>query len=595
MMKNLFVFDILVALLAASFVTVKATAFRRALKLGREEERTGTIRAVIRCLAGRGRTLNKHDGGLAYMVLMAFGGGYIFFELVLAVVEADSRLLSVISMLLSMLVLLAGLGFILYSVVHKLRKGYWMDLLPIIALPLIALTRIFHYASPGGPYDKHLFYYCAVLFAAGAFPHGLASFWNIYYKNRGPMGKTRSLSLGNDPLGAETVEDLSWKSLLDAQACANCGRCENNCPASLSGKRLSSRKIVQKVLGTTRSSLKTGFPQSLHDVISQEEIWACSMCMACVKNCPLYIDHVGVILDMRRNSVLKKADFPAETRTMLRNLELYANAQGATPRQQWALDLSLPPAAAAAPPEYLLWFGCAPEYIPQYQKTIRNMVGILRRADVPFAVLGRDECCCGDPARRLGEEEIFQNIAKKNVQKLSELGIKKIIAMCPHCFNTLKHDYPDYGAAFEVQHATELIERLIDEKRLDFRYPIQKETTLHDPCYLGRVNNLAAGVRKIMRAIPGMEFKELPRNKSNSYCCGGGGAQMWLHETPGNRIAGNRVREILATGCKVTATACPYCQPMLESEMKSCDESSEHTFMDVIDMAAYSSGCDFRG
>lgn len=320
------------------------------------------------------------------------------------------------------------------------------------------------------------------------------------------------------------------------------------------------------------------------------------MCMACVKNCPLYIDHVRVILDMRRNSVLQKAEFPAETRTMLRNLELYGNVQGSAPKQQWALDLSLPHAKASpAPPEYLLWIGCAPEYIPKYQTTIRNMIGILRAADVSFAVLGHDEWCCGDPARRLGEEEVFQNIARKNVQNLNGLGIKKIIAMCPHCFNTLKHDYPDFGGTFEIKQATEIIEGLINENRLDLRYPLEKQITLHDPCYLGRVNNLAESLRRILRAVPGIEFKELARNSSNSYCCGGGGAQMWLHETPGNRISESRVKEILATGCKVTATACPYCQPMLEADMKCCDESGEYVFMDVIDMVAHASGCDLGG
>lgn len=409
------------------------------------------------------------------------------------------------------------------------------------------------------------------------------------------MGKTRPLLLATDSLGAATVEDLSWKSILDAQACANCGRCENNCPASLSGKRLSSREIVQKVLRQTRATLKNSSPQHLHDAISQEEIWACSMCMACVKNCPLYIDHVGIILELRRNSVLQQAQFPAEAHTMLRNLELYGDVQGegAANRQQWALDLSLPLVAEARKPEYLLWFGCSPEYILNYQTTIKNMVNILQTAKVSFAILGKDELCCGDPARRLGEEDIFQNIARKNIQKLDDLGIKKIITICPHCFNTMKHDYPEFNGTFQVQHVVELVEQLIDEGRLELKYPIHKKITLHDPCYLGRVNNLSAGIRKIITAIPGIDFKELPRNSENSYCCGGGGAQMWLHESPGNRISTLRVQEIIAADCQVTATACPYCLSILGEEMKSCDESGKFEFMDVIDMAAYSIGCNY--
>jgi Fe-S oxidoreductase len=222
-------------------------------------------------------------------------------------------------------------------------------------------------------------------------------------------------------------------------------------------------------------------------------------------------------------------------------------------------------------------------------------VHILQKAKVSFAVLGKDELCCGDPARRQGEEEIFQNIVRKNIEKLNGLGIKKIITMCPHCFNTMKRVYPEFDGNFQVQHATELLEQLIDEDRLELKYPIDKKITLHDPCYLGRVNNLTAGVRNIITAIPGIEFKELPRNKTNSYCCGGGGAQMWLHESPGDRISTLRVKEIIATGCKLTATACPYCLAMLGSEMKSCDESGEFKTMDVIDMAAYSIGCDCEG
>lgn len=596
MLNNIFIIDFLVAIAASAFITLKAVEFRRALQLGREETLPGTMRSVIRCLVGRGRTFNINDGGLWYMVVLAGGGAYIMAELALSLM-AEPLLPTTISLFASVVVLAGSMWFIVSSVKKKVREGYWMDMLPIIALPLVALNRMYHYTSSGGIYEQHLFYYFAVLFVAGAFPHGLASMVNIYYKNRGPLGKSRPFDLKTGPLGATTVEDLPWKIVLDGLACANCGRCQDNCPASMSGKLLSPRQIVQKVLRQTRATLKESCPQSLHDVISQEEIWACSMCMACVKNCPLYIGHVNIILELRRSTVLKQAQFPAETHTMLRNLELYGDAQGlgAANRQQWALDLSLPHITKTSQPEYLLWFGCSPEYIPDYKRTIRNMVHILEKAKVSFGVLGKDELCCGDPARRQGEEEVFQNLTRKNVEKLNGLGIKKIIAMCPHCFNTMKRVYPEFNGNFQVQHATELIEQLIDEARLDFKYPIDKKITMHDPCYLGRVNNLTGGVRKIINAIPGTEFMELPRNKENSYCCGGGGAQMWLHESPGNRISTLRVQEIQAKGCRLTATACPYCLAMLGSEMKSCDESGEFEFMDVIDMAAYSTGCDCEG
>ncbi len=597
MSNNIFIIDVFVAIAASAFITLKAAEFRRALKLGREEKLPGTIRSVIRCLVGRGRTFNKNDGGLWYMVVLAAGGAYIMVELALAILDVQAPLLAKFSLLASVLVLAGSSWFIVSAVLKKVREGYWMDMLPIAALPLLALNRIYHYTSPGGIYQQHLLFYFAVLYAAGAFPHGLASMVNIYYKNRGPLGKSRPFDLATDPLGADTVEDLPWKSILDGLACANCGRCQNNCPASMSGKLLSPRQIVQKVLRQTHATLKKSCPQSLHDVISQEEIWACSMCMACVKNCPLYIGHVNIILELRRSTVLKKAQFPAETHTMLRNLELYGDAQGvgAANRHQFTLDLALPQVTETPGAEYLLWFGCSPEYIPDYKRTIRNMVHILEKAEVSFAVLGKDEFCCGDPARRQGEEEIFQNIARKNIEKLNELGIKKIITMCPHCFNTMKRVYPEFNGNFQVQHSTELVEQLFDEGRLDLKYPIDKKITMHDPCYLGRVNNLTGGVRKIITAIPGTEFQELPRNKQNSYCCGGGGAQMWLHESPGNRISTLRAQEILATGCQLTATACPYCLAMLGSEMKSCDESGEFKFMDVIDMAAYSIGCDCEG
>ncbi len=597
MLENIIFFDTFVAIAAVTFITVKSFQFSRAIKLGREERLDGTMRSVIRCLVGRGRTFNKNDGGLWYMVLMAAGGVYVMAELALAIIGLHSPFWETFSLFASMVILAGTFYFIAFSVLMKIRRGFWMDMLPIFALFLLALSRIYRHSYHEAIYEKHLFYYFAVLFAAGAFPHGLASMVNIYYKNRGPMGKTRSLSLTSDPLGAATVDELSWKSILDGQACANCGRCQNHCPASLSGKRLSPRKIVQKVLRQTRTTLKESTPQSLHEAISQEEIWACSMCMACVKNCPLYIGHVNIILDLRRRRVLQDGNFPAETYTMLRNLELFGDVQGAGPsnRQQWALDLSLQQVTGKTKPEFLLWFGCAPEYIPHSQTTARNMVRILETAKIPFAVLGREEQCCGDPARRLGEEDIFQNIARENVDRLNALGVGKIIAICPHCFNTMKHDYQDLGATFQVVHATEVIEQLIDEGRLDFKYPIDKKTTLHDPCYLGRVNNLSGCVRKIIDVIPGIDFTELPRNRTDSFCCGGGGAQMWLHETPGNRMSSLRGKEILATDCQLTATACPYCPSMLEAEMKGGDSPAEVKFMDVIDMAAYSIGCDCQG
>ncbi len=226
MLKNIIIFDAFVAIAATAFIAVKAGEFRRALKLGREEKLPGTIRSVIRCLVGRGRTFNKNDGGLWYMVVLAIGGAYIMVELAFSSMEVQPPILAKCSLLVSILVLAGSLWFIVSSVIKKVREGCWMDMLPILALPLLALNRIYHYTFTGGIFEQHLLYYFAVLFAAGAFPHGLSSMVNIYYKNRGPMGKTRPFSLSTDPTGAATVEDLSWKSILDGQACANCGRCQ---------------------------------------------------------------------------------------------------------------------------------------------------------------------------------------------------------------------------------------------------------------------------------------------------------------------------------------------------------------------------------
>jgi Fe-S oxidoreductase len=327
------------------------------------------------------------------------------------------------------------------------------------------------------------------------------------------------------------------------------------------------------------------------DVLTADEIWACTNCMACVETCPVYVEPLDKIIDIRRHLVLGEGHLPHEARPMIRDLALYGDVQGkgAAHRADWAMHKDIPLMSDLGDDgaELLLWVGCSGAFHPRNQETTRAMARILKAAGIRFGILGKEEVCCGDPARRLGEETLFQSLAKKNMDAFARYGVKKIVTLCPHCLNTLKNEYPAVrGGRIEVVHSTELVSELIRDGRITLKYPVAGTMTIHDACFLGRYNEVYEAPREICRAVPGSAVRELPRNRENGFCCGGGGGRMWLHENIGENINLVRAKEIAETPVDLIGTACPYCLVMLDDGIKSLELEKTPKVADIIDIVA---------
>ncbi len=301
------------------------------------------------------------------------------------------------------------------------------------------------------------------------------------------------------------------------------------------------------------------------DVFSQDELWACTTCYSCQEQCPVQNEHINKIIDMRRSLVLDQGDFPAEAQLACRNIEKNSNPWGVgnQNRANWAKDLDVPVASADGVGEYLFWVGCAGAFDDRNQKVSKAIVTLLREAGVSFSILGKDEKCCGDPARRIGNEYLFQSLAQENVGTLSALGVKKIIAQCPHCLNTLKNEYPAFGGDFEVVHHTQLLADLLSQGRIKLAGGASSRVAYHDSCYLGRYQGEYAAPRKVLKAA-GMTILEADRNKTKSVCCGAGGGRMWMEEEPEHRVNEMRVGQLLEKDPEVIGVNCPYCLTMME-------------------------------
>jgi Fe-S oxidoreductase len=328
-------------------------------------------------------------------------------------------------------------------------------------------------------------------------------------------------------------------------------------------------------------------------------LWSCTTCGACVEQCPVDIEHVDHVVDMRRYQVLIESAFPSELGGLFKNLERNGNPWGVNPRQRldWAKDLPFEVKQVGADVEtldevdYLFWVGCAGAFEDRQKKTTRAVAELLNAAGVSFAVLGDGESCSGDPARRSGNEFLFSQLAMQNVEVLNEAGATKIVATCAHCFNTLKNEYPQLGGRYEVLHHTQLLNRLVREGRLTPVAPVTAEATAtpvtyHDPCYIGRHNGVYDPPRELIGALPGIELTEMPRHGNRSFCCGAGGARMWMEEKLGTRINSNRMDEALATGAEQVAVACPFCRVMLGDSLTSKQaDGSAGDGVEVVDVA----------
>ncbi len=449
------------------------------------------------------------------------------------------------------------------------------------------LVTLYYFANEL-PYSKHF--------------HVYTSIFNVYFTNLEAPGKLPTMDLENidesSRFGVATVTDFSWKQMLDMYTCTECGRCREFCPTTLTHKPLEPvlylKSVRDQVYREQRGLLldpgdagAASEVELVPAVVDPEVIWACTTCRWCEHACPLDISYVDKLVEMRRNLVLEKAEFPEEAQPAFRGMEVNGNPWQLAPenRADWVGDLEVPLAAEAGGDfEYLFWVGCAGSYDDNGKRTSRALAKILKAAGIKFAILGPEETCTGDAARRLGNEYLFQMLAAQNVETLNGYGVRKIVTNCPHCLNTLAHEYGDFGGAYEVVHGTQLVAELVRAGRIKPSRSVDLELTYHDPCYLGRTNGEFDAPRFLLRAVPGVKVREATLAREKAMCCGAGGGRMWLEEKHGERINQTRYGQLAASGCANVGVACPFCFAMLSDAQREtgAEDATTHDVLEVV-------------
>ncbi|MBK7629901.1 MAG: 4Fe-4S dicluster domain-containing protein [Ignavibacteriales bacterium] len=437
------------------------------------------------------------------------------------------------------------------------------------------------------PYSKHL--------------HVLSSIPNVFFANLDPVRNTiKKLNLDDenaDTFGVADIDQFSWKQILDGYSCTECGRCTSVCPANTVGKLLSPREIIVDIRkrtldkapflveGKTEGEL---FEKTLvHNYIPDSVLWECTTCMACVQECPVMIEHVDSIVDMRRNLVLTESEFPAGLNPVFKSLETNFSPWAFNPadRAEWAEGMNIKSMADDKDGEILFWVGCAGSFDDRYKKVSKAFATIMQKAGVNFRILGTEEKCNGDTARRLGNEYLAQMMMQENVEVLNNYGVKKIVTACPHCFHSLKNEYPQFGGNFEVKHHTQFIEELLSDGKIQLKKETEKhKVTYHDSCYLGRYNEVYDSPRKSLTEVAGIDLVEMERNKSRGFCCGAGGGRMFLEDESGGRINEERAKEALSTNADTIASACPFCMTMMTDGVKHFEKSEEVAVKDIAEI-----------
>ena len=432
--------------------------------------------------------------------------------------------------------------------------------------------------------------------------HIFVSPLNVFCRSLTPRGVLKPIDLEKaETFGVSKIEDFTWKQLLDLDACTSCGRCQDNCPAYLSGKPLSPKTInenLRRLMEMTPKLVKAeaANPESkrqalIGEVVTEDEIWNCTTCFACQEVCPVWIEPMVKLIDLRRNLVLDKASVPETGEGALKSIESRGHPWRGTTlsRTDWAEGLDIKTLAEDSAIDILYWVGCTSALEERSVKVAQAIAKILKLAGIKFGILGTEESCCGDPARRLGNEYLFQLQAQSNIELFKGYGIKKIITGCPHCYNTIKHDYPQFGGEFQVIHHTEFIAKLLQESKLEIIKSARGVLTYHDACYLGRYNYIFEPPRQILNSMPDISFVELPRSRERGFCCGAGGGHLWLEEQrAGRRINEMRTEQVIETKAQIVATACPYCLQMFEDGIKAKAAEESLKARDIAELVAES-------
>ncbi|HIL30514.1 MAG TPA: (Fe-S)-binding protein [Dehalococcoidia bacterium] len=459
------------------------------------------------------------------------------------------------------------------SAANTLQGVFWWSHLSIILIFTVYI-----------PFTKHM--------------HMFAAPVNAYFRSLEPRGGLPLMDLENtEKFGAGRVQDFSWKQLLDGYACAVCGRCTDACPANLTGKQLSPMHIVEGIKdhmvaighqGERNVDLVEPSPL-VPSVISESSIWDCLNCGACMEECPVTVEHVPTIMDMRRHLVLEESKAPESAMNALLSLEQRGHPWRGTQysRTDWAEGLDVPTLADKPDAEVLFWVGCTPALEQRSQAIARSMAKVLKAAKVDFAILGDEETCTGDPARRMGNEYLFQILAQQNIDTMNGYNVKKVVTTCPHCFNTMKNEYPQLGGNFEVLHYSQFVDQLIKKGNIKPVKMLDVTMAYHDSCFLGRHNGVYDEPRDVAKAIPGLKLVEMgSRCRERGFCCGAGGGHMWIEESQGERVNHVRTDQFLETEADMVGVSCPFCVQMMTEGIQAKGLDSEKQAKDVIELLA---------
>lgn len=627
----------------------------RLWKIGKQENRTDQItRRIFSFLKFgllHGRILKEPFPGITHFLLF-WGFAILLLGTILIFIQEDFTLLLfnwtflhgsfylIFSFILDLFGLLAVIGVILLTFRRYVLRPERLDNKPedLIGLALILLILITGFLNEGlriaitrPDFERYsfvgwevsklfaspdaaqaslapvhaLFWWLHVLLAFGFIGylvysrllHLITSPLNQFFRSFAPSGEIKPiLDIENqETFGVAKLQDFTWKQLLDTDACTRCGRCQDNCPAHLSGKPLSPKKLIQDlktcVLSHGKATSKgegdaREVPPIAGNVISEDELWACTTCGACQQVCPVFIQLIDKAVDLRRYLVLMESKFSQEVKLFFKNMETNYNPWtiGFSTRGDWAKDLDLKPLAEKRDVEYLLFVGCAGSFDERNRKVARTLVDLLQRAGVSFGILGAEEICCGETARRMGNEYLAQILMQQNVELLNNYGVKRIITLCPHCFNTLKNEYHQFNGNYEVFHYSQFLWDVIRQGRIRPKGGERITVAYHDSCYLGRHNNIYAPPRELLRSLGNVKLIEMGRNRDKSFCCGAGGGRMWMEETIGTRINHMRIDQAASTGASILASACPYCLTMFEDGIKEKELSGRISVFDLAEL-----------